>query len=180
MGWRASDPYGKIPRGWIAVFRCAGACEVSVSGVAGRGLECYAFAMAHLHRFFVEPDAVQGDSATLDGAEAHHALHVVRVQHGDTLALFDGVGRELQGRVTATTRHDVTVEVEEERNIQPELRTLTLLQAALHRDKSIEELIRRCTEIGVGRFVFYPSERSEHPPKLSDKWRRWEIGRAHV
>jgi 16S rRNA (uracil1498-N3)-methyltransferase len=118
---------------------------------------------------------VEADTATLAGPEAHHALHVVRVQHEDPVILFDGMGRELKGRIADRTRHEVTVEVDEARNVQPELRALTLLQASLLRDKSIEELIRRCTEIGVGHFVFYPSERSERPPKLSDKWRRWAI-----
>ncbi len=131
--------------------------------------------MLHIHRFFVEPDAVQGGAAVLEGPEAHHALHVVRVQHDDPVHLFDGMGRELHGRVARSTRQDVTVKITKERNTQPELRTLTLLQASLHRDKSIEELIRRCTEIGVGHFVFYPSERSERPPSMSEKWRRWAI-----
>lgn len=131
--------------------------------------------MPHIHRFYVEPDAVEGDAATLTGPEAHHALHVVRVQHGDPVILFDGLGREIRGRVLGTTRQDVAIEVTKERNIQPELRSLALLQASLHRDKSIEDLIRRCTEIGVGHFVFFPAERSERPPSVSEKWRRWAI-----
>lgn len=131
--------------------------------------------MPHIHCFYIEPDAVQGNSAVLDGTEAHHALHVVRVRHGDPVVLFDGVGRELQGRVSGTTRHDVTVQITEDRNVEPESRTLTLLQAALHRDKATEELIRRCTEVGVARFVVYPAERSERSPRISEKWRRWAI-----
>jgi len=131
--------------------------------------------MPHIHRFYIEPDAIDGESATLDGPEAHHALHVVRVQQGDPVILFDGMGREIEGRVSATTRHDVTIEITNERNVEPESRTLTLLQAALHRDKALEELIRRCTEVGVARFVFFASERSERPPKISAKWRRWAI-----
>lgn len=131
--------------------------------------------MPHTHRFYIEPDAINGESTSLTGPEAHHALHVLRVKHGDPLILFDGMGREIEGRVSATTRHNVTVEITDERNVSRESRTLILLQAALHRDKAIEELIRRCTEVGVARFVFYPAERSERPPKISPKWRRWAI-----
>jgi len=133
------------------------------------------FSMPHIHHFYVEPDAVQGTAAIVTRPEAHHALHVVRVRRGDPVCLFDGLGRELLGRILDASRHDVTVEIAEERNIQPEPRALTLLQASLHRDKSTEELIRRCTEVGVRRFVFYPAERSEHPPRLTEKWRRWAI-----
>ncbi len=131
--------------------------------------------MAHVHRFYVEPEAAEETVAVLEGAEAHHALHVVRVQPGDAVVLFDGQGRELEGRVASATRHDLSVEITRERSVQPETHTLTLIQAALHREKSVEDLIRRCTELGVAGFVFFASERSERPPRMTEKWRRWAI-----
>lgn len=131
--------------------------------------------MSDVRRFFVEPGSLTGDFAHLEGPEAHHALHVLRVKPGEPLTLFDGQGSEADGRVEAVTRHEVRVQIEARREALPSAYTVTLLQASLHRDKAVEDLIRRGSEIGIRRFVFFGAERSERRPKPSDKWVRWAI-----
>lgn len=131
--------------------------------------------MAHLHRFFI--DATQGvvDTVTLPEHEAHHALHVVRVKSGDEVALFDGAGAELIGRVTAAAKSRVQVAIESRLQHPLPSSDLTLIQAWLHRGDSVEELIRRCTEIGVRRFVFFRGQHSERSPQYNEKWVRWAV-----
>jgi len=132
--------------------------------------------MAHTHRFFISPDALPSEStAALGGDEAHHALHVVRARVGDEVVLFDGNGHEWLGTVAATGRHDVRVDIREHREVAPPAACVTLLQATLNNQKAMEELIRRCTEIGVRRFVFFPSRHTERRPPRSDKWERIAI-----
>lgn len=128
--------------------------------------------MAHLHRFYLPPDSTPGAEALLTGEEAHHALHVVRARPGDPVALFDGQGREWLGTVESAGRRDVRIRIEYcKEHPQPPWR-VTLVQAWLHREKSIEELIRRCTEIGVTRFLFFGAARSEGSPRVRTKWSR--------
>jgi 16S rRNA (uracil1498-N3)-methyltransferase len=128
--------------------------------------------MPHVHRFHVPPDTPGTGEVPLPQAEAHHALHVVRVSPGDAVILFDGAGRELTGHVARTSRRDVTVSVDAERHgPRPEAR-LTLVQAWLHREKAVDTLIRRGTEVGVSAFLFFQAERSERGPKPSDRWVR--------
>ena len=111
----------------------------------------------------------------LEGDEAHHALHVVRVRPGDAVALFDGEGQECQGNVAAVARHGVRVEILDRRESSPPAFHVTLLAATLNNQKAIEELIRRCTEVGVSRFVLFPSRHSERRTLRVDKWARIAI-----
>ncbi|MCC6489984.1 MAG: 16S rRNA (uracil(1498)-N(3))-methyltransferase [Candidatus Hydrogenedentes bacterium] len=131
--------------------------------------------MPHIHRFFARPDELDKGTITLRDEEAHHALHVTRVRQGDTVVAFDGRGQSWQGEVVSTTRHEVVVRVQEERTAPPPATRVTLLQAWLHREKPVEELIRRGTELGVSRFVFFPSAHSERKPQITAKWARWAV-----
>ncbi len=131
--------------------------------------------MPHIHRFFVEPDSVQHDEVVLAGQEGHHALHVARVKVGDSVELFDGQGARMTGAVSRVSRHDACVKVEQvERVPEPGLR-LSIVQAWLNHEKSIDSLVRRGTELGVAKFVFFKGEHSERAPKVSDKLKRVAI-----
>ncbi len=131
--------------------------------------------MAHVYRFYIDPTTAKQSPIQLDGAEAHHALHVVRVSVGDEVSCFDGAGTEIEGKVASIDRASLSIEAERVRNVPEPMIGLTLAQAWLHRDKSIEELIKRGTEIGVTRFVFFRADHSERAPKQSEKWIRWAI-----
>lgn len=131
--------------------------------------------MSHVHRFFVPSDSLSSPQTTLTGDEAHHAVHVVRVREGDRVILFDGQGREVEGPVTGITRHEVYVRHEQERCSPRPTRHLTVLQAYLHREKSIEYLVQHGTEIGVHEFVFFRARHSERKPREHDRWQRYAI-----
>ena len=97
--------------------------------------------MSHMHRFYVPPGTAGGTIA-LPADEAHHALRVARIREGDTVTLFDGCGRELQGTVKRAAKKEVLIEVLEERHTAVPEQTVTLIQAWLHQEKKIELLIR--------------------------------------
>ncbi|MCH8203576.1 MAG: 16S rRNA (uracil(1498)-N(3))-methyltransferase [Candidatus Hydrogenedentes bacterium] len=131
--------------------------------------------MPHLHRFHVSEDELRADRISLPEAEVHHALRVARVRVGDKVALFDGEGREAIGEVVEAGPDAVTVSVETRREKSRPLRQLTLAQAWLNREKSIEPIVSRGTELGVTCFVFFKGERSERAPRLHEKWGRLAI-----
>ncbi|GMU94294.1 MAG: ribosomal RNA small subunit methyltransferase E [Candidatus Hydrogenedentota bacterium] len=132
--------------------------------------------MPHIHRFFIGPgELAAGDRFTLRDDEAHHALRVVRVQAGDSVALFDGRGQEWAATVDSVTRGEVNLRITDSRRIERPVTRLALYQAWLHRDKPIEEIIRRGTEIGIQRFVYFGGRRSERTPRLSEKWQRLAV-----
>jgi len=132
-------------------------------------------AMTHVHRFYIVPETPGTEEVVLRDAEAHHALHVVRVQRGDDVVLFDGAGREIRGVVRRAARHEVIVGTREERRLPWPAKGVTILQGWLHRREGIEYLVRRGTELGVRGFVFFRAVRSEREPRLDSKWRRIAI-----
>ena len=131
--------------------------------------------MSHLHRFYIPPDTASSDEIALIPAEAHHASHVVRTRVGDRVELFDGCGRKIDGSVSNMTRHDVIVSLENECFVLEPFNCLTLIQGWIHKDKNIENIIRRGTEIGIRHFRFFRAQRSDKKPKVHDKWKRIAI-----
>lgn len=128
--------------------------------------------MAHKPRFFLDEDPCASE-AQLEGPEAHHALHVMRVKPGDGVLAFDGAGTEWQAAVVSADRRCVTLRLGEPRTEDPPQPHLTLVCGGLHRDASIEQLLRWATPIGVNRFIFYQAEYSQRAPKASPKWRSY-------
>ena len=131
--------------------------------------------MPHVHRFHVSPESVTGSEIPLPPEEAHHALHVVRVKAGDRVVLFDGQGREIEGLVSRATHREVVIAPETERRVPAPAVRLTLLQAWLLREKSIEYLIQHGTEIGISHFCFFRGKHSEKAPRPNPKWLRYTI-----
>jgi len=134
--------------------------------------------MGHVHRFYIEPEIPQvfeGSEVALSPEEAHHASHVVRVHPGDAVILFDGQGREIDGVVDRLTRREVVIVSRSQRVIPAPAARVTLLQAWLHREKSIEFVIQRGTELGIDRFCFFRSKRSEKKPRANSRWSRMII-----
>ncbi len=137
---------------------------------------CYATVMSHLHRFFqpdLSPQSATGLYLTED--EAHHALSVARLRDGEQVALFDGKGTEALGTIFRHGKRQARVLVEELRREAPPVTNVILAPAWLHRDKPMEEIIRRGTELGVSRFAFWRALRSQRPVSAQDKWHRLAV-----
>ncbi|MBW7866394.1 MAG: 16S rRNA (uracil(1498)-N(3))-methyltransferase [Candidatus Hydrogenedentes bacterium] len=113
-----------------------------------------------------------GGEVPLPSGEAHHALRVLRIKAGETVGLFDGRGTEAWGAFTPVDRRAALVRVEGVRRHEaPSVRVL-LAPAWPHRDKAVEEIIRRGTELGVAGFHFWRAERSQRPTGGLDRWER--------
>jgi 16S rRNA (uracil1498-N3)-methyltransferase len=105
-----------------------------------------------MHRFYLPPSRCQGTTLTLDGSEAHHALHVLRVRAGDPVVVLDGSGSELACVVQSATRHEVNLEVGGRvRHPVPPVR-LTLFQAVT-KARSMEWIVQKAAELGCHRLV---------------------------
>src|SRR5689334_22722644 len=105
-----------------------------------------------MHRFYLAPEASLGESLTLSGSDAHHALHVMRVSKGDQIVLLDGQGGERLCEVKATGKNTLSLQVVEKRSIASLPYRLTLVQA-LPKGKLFESIIQKATELGVYRIV---------------------------
>jgi len=115
------------------------------------------------HRFFVAPP-IQGKTAALDGPEAHHAIHVMRVGPGDRLLLFDGSGVEFAASVEAIRRDRVELRVLSRAEIDRELAVDLTLGVSLPKGDRQRWLVEKAVELGVRRIVPLVTARSVARP----------------
>src|SRR5947209_6955773 len=123
-------------------------------------------------RFFVAGPLVTG-FRRLEGTEAHHLVHVLRIGVGDTVVLFDGCGGEATATVTECAAGVVELTVGEPQ-VQSDDGPEIILAAAVPKGDRFGWMIEKATELGVARFVPLITERSVVIPgdgKL-DKMRR--------
>lgn len=90
---------------------------------------------------------------TIDGQEAHHLLHVLRIQPGDPLTLFDGSGHEFLCEVRECRRSEVILQVEQQAVVDRELPIILELGVALPKGDRSRWLVEKCVELGVSRLV---------------------------
>ena len=107
-----------------------------------------------MHRFFVEPAAMEGERFPLPAPITHQVTRVLRVPDGGQIVLLDGVGNAVRCRLD-----DGDCVVVERRAADGEpTHQLTVWQALL-KGNHLEPAIRHGTEIGIARFGLFVSER---------------------
>lgn len=105
-----------------------------------------------MHRFYLPPANCHSDSLRLDGREAHHALHVLRLKHGDAVTVLDGAGNEFSCAVENAHKDSLTLAMREKKSVAPLPCAITLL-VAVPKGKIIEDIIQKAVELGARRIV---------------------------
>jgi len=134
-----------------------------------------------MHRFYLPPELVgQASTFRLDGREAHHALHVLRLKRSDTVTVLDGAGHEFFCEVESSGRDSLALTVKEKKITPPLPCAITLLQA-VPKGKIIESIIQKSVELGAHRVVPILSERvvtqldGDDAEKKREKWQQIAI-----
>ena len=129
-----------------------------------------------MHRFHISPAACQAPLLTLAGREAHHALHVLRLDRGDTVTVLDGDGGEYLCDVLDVHRDHLALKVRQKNTFPPLPCQVTLIQA-VPKGKIIEAIIQKATELGVARIAPVLSERVvthlEDHDSVENKHQKW-------
>lgn len=124
-------------------------------------------------RFFVNEPLTAG-TTRLEGAQAHHLIHVLRIGVGQQVTLFDGEDVEAAAQVTGITNGAVELTILELRVAVTELPFELVLAAAVPKGDRFAWLIEKATELGVRRFIPLITSRSVVLPGAGklDKMRR--------
>ena len=133
-----------------------------------------------MHRFHLPTSQCQGPTLTLEGSEAHHALHVVRVAVGERVLVLDGAGTEFHCEVQSTGRREVVLAVGERTlHVRPSLR-VTLFQAVT-KARSMEWVVQKATELGCHRLVpvitarSVPQYQEAAADRKTSRWLDWAV-----
>src|SRR5204863_3803003 len=113
-----------------------------------------------MHRFYA-PGFVLQQEVALPEDEAHHLAKVMRLQEGDLVSVFDGVGHEAVACVQKIAGRQVTVKaVEKQVTAQEPGIAITLAQALLKSDK-MDGVIRDAVMLGVAAIQPLATTRTE-------------------
>jgi 16S rRNA (uracil1498-N3)-methyltransferase len=110
-------------------------------------------------RYYLATPPADG-TATLDAAEAHHLLHVMRAKVGTAVTLFDGHGGEYDATIAKCGRSEVLLSVAERRKVNRELPVRITVGVALPKGDRQKWLVEKLTELGAAKLVPLSTERS--------------------
>ena len=117
-------------------------------------------------RFFVT-DLLKKGTLSFEGAEFHHMVRVTRHQVGDTVLLFDGVGREAPAEIEHISRHAATLKVGRVETLPVEPGPHLVLAVAMPKSSRAATLVEKAVELGVSRVVPITTSRSVVDPRPS-------------
>ena len=105
--------------------------------------------------------------------ESHHLLHVLRLNKGDQIILFDGNGRSVRALIEDTTPSNVRARQLEPLKSNESSQNLTLA-LAVPMTAVMTEIVRHATELGVDRFIPLTSDNAKFSLKnLQSRIPRW-------
>jgi 16S rRNA (uracil1498-N3)-methyltransferase len=136
-----------------------------------------------MHRFYVSPENWDPRGLALRGSEAHHAHHVLRMQAGDKLVLFNGEGRELTAEITNVADNEIRLQKLHESETPP-LRCKIVLGQAIPKGKNMDLIMQKAVEIGAAEIAPIISDRtivqldSESASQKQAKWQQIAIEAA--
>ncbi len=134
--------------------------------------------------FFIDPREAVGSAATIRGPDANHIKNVLRLQPGDEIRLFDGTGFEYEARITHLSSSRVDVSILGGFASSAESPVEIIIAQAFLKEKKMDGLVRRLSELGVTRWIPFFSDRSVSRPdskRLSGRSQRWKkIARESV
>lgn len=114
-------------------------------------------------RFFSQ-DSIQSADVRLTDEQAHHLLHVMRLQTGDSIIVFDGSGWEATATVTETRKKEVRASIIERFEVDRELPVKISLAVALPKGDRQKVLVEKLVEVGVSSLIPIKTQRAVAQP----------------
>jgi 16S rRNA (uracil1498-N3)-methyltransferase len=116
---------------------------------------------------------------TVSGEEAVHIFAARRIKPGETIEIQDANNKRFLTKVVAASRKEVKVSPMQQIDtpLEPDLQIYVLL--ALVKEKALDYIIQKITELGVRELIIFPSTNSPIEPgnkeKRVERWQRISI-----
>ena len=129
-----------------------------------------------MYQFFVEPEQIGPEWATITGPDVNHIRNVLRMKPGEAVRISDGKGSCYDGTVDTLQSAEIIVRLTGEKMESTELPVEVVLFQELPKSDKMEWIIQKNTELGVGAIVPVATSRAVvklDEKKADSKVKRW-------
>ncbi len=126
-----------------------------------------------VHRFRVAPAQLSEGRVRFTREQAHQIARVLRMRRGDTVAVFDGTGREHEAELITVGPNETSALLKGLRATTPEPAPRLILLQGLPKGEKMELIVRQATELGIYRIVPVLCQRSV--ARGSGRFPRWRL-----
>ena len=114
-----------------------------------------------MDRFFIPPLSDDATTFSIESTEEfHHLAHVLRLKPGDRAEFVNGRGLLIVGEIVSISGKRADVKALEKRSVPPAAPRVILACAVPKRAK-FEDIIDKCTQLGVDEIIPMMTERTE-------------------
>ncbi len=127
--------------------------------------------------YFLSAEALRENTeVSVSGEEALHIIQSRRMQIGDTFHLQGPDERRFHVTITSLERGNIKVKVEHEVAVPPESSLHITLCQALTKEKALDTVIQKVTELGVQKLYIFNTERTPErlPDEIEGRLERWQ------
>ena len=113
----------------------------------------------------------------MKGSDAQHIKKVLRLQPGDGIGLFDGLGAAYTARIENFVPDGIVIEVLGSAPAVTDSPVQIIIAQAFLKDKKMDGLARQLTELGAAKWIPFFAERSVPTPdrrRLAGRLERWQ------
>ncbi len=128
-------------------------------------------------RFYIPNPHIENGLLRIEGDEVRHIRRVLRLQAGDEVLVFDGLGKEFEGTIVEEGRSSVMVKIQRILSAKGDSPLEVTLAQSLLKGEKMDYLIQKATELGVKEIIPFLSSRSVPLLEKSGKLKRhhrWE------
>ena len=130
-----------------------------------------------MHRFFINPNCINGSHANIEGPIARQVSKVLRLGKGQQITLFDNTGWAYKLLIETVSSRSITGDVVDKTfGIGNPTVSINIYQGLLKNDK-FEFLLQKGTELGVCCFVPVSTQRSIpriEETRSTSRYVRWQ------
>ena len=115
----------------------------------------------------------------LDQTESHHGIHVLRIQNGSSIEVFDGKGDFAEATICRITKKEIFIDVKKISQAPPK-KTTCILGVSIAKGSRFDLVVEKCTELGIDQLCAVNFHRTVKTGKdqAMERYRRIAIAAA--
>ena len=122
-----------------------------------------------LPTFYIQPDQIKPDTATLGSDELRHARSTLRMKPGDKARILDGEGNLYEAKIRTISKDEATFDILSVTKEPLPPFSLTVAMGVVQGER-FDWALQKATELGVAHFIPLLSERTDIKP--GESWKR--------